>query len=430
MQTPVTKKERAVLRDLAKRVADIAQHPKNREHHQLWLRHNRLDKTRPMIRVCPEGAWCELIPEASLQCSSPWARRYELDLRKRIYHWENIRDDSVISDGVWACTEFVNTGWGVKAERIEPGSRRGACGFEHPLKTPGDFRRMRPPKVHIDEAQTRRNLDLVQDVFGDILQVKLARTLWDLQVDCWMVDTLVALRGNEQFMLDMYERPNWLHEVLTFMTESIIDLLKHLEENVDLELNNGPTCDGMGSFYLTDELPQPDCDGGRARLKDLWGVADAQEFAAVSPRMHYEFALQYQVKVLSLFGLTAYGCCEPLHEKLHYVKQIPHLRRISISPWADVRKAAEQLQDKYIFSWKPNPVCVAGPTFHPQRIRQEIAETVKISQECNCVLEITLKDTHTVNHQPQRLQQWVRLARQATGAETPAAEHSYGKSRS
>jgi len=39
--------------------------------------------------------------------------------------------------------------------------------------------------------------------------------------------------------------------------------------------------------------------------------------------MHNEFALKYEIPILSRFGLNSYGCCEPLHDKIKYLKQIP-----------------------------------------------------------------------------------------------------------
>ena len=114
--------------------------------------------------------------------------------------------------------------------------------------------------------------------------------------------------------------------------------------------------------------------GVRVRPRDLWGFATTQMFSEVSPAMHEEFTLQYERKYLARFGLTSYGCCEPLHNKLKIVKTIPNLRRVSISPWADVRKSAEELGDRYIFSHKPNPAIVAGEGWDPEAVRKGLKE--------------------------------------------------------
>jgi len=65
----------------------------------------------------------------------------------------------------------------------------------------------------------------------------------------------------------------------------------------------------------------------------------AQIFGEVSPAMHEEFALKYETEVMARCGLNYYGCCEPLHNKMHILAKAPRLRKVSISPWCDVEKA-------------------------------------------------------------------------------------------
>ena len=408
----VPKADSQIVRELARRVADIAARPEHEALRREWIRHNRLEQGRPMIRVSPEGSWCELIPEASLECSSDTGRQYERDLRQRIYRWEQLKDDVLIAPTVFALPAVRNTGWGIVPQRVGSGEERGSWAYDPPLREPSDFARMEPPRVEIAEVESARRVEALAEVFGDILPVKLARQIWDLSVDTNLVDTLVSLRGNRQLLEDMHDRPEWVHEVMTFMTESTLELLDSLEEHAALDLNNDITPDGLGGYYCTDELPAPGFDGAHVRLHDLWGVSDAQEFAGVSPQMHYDFGIRYQKRILDRFGLNCYGCCEPLDRKLDFVKQIPRLRRVSVSPWADVRRAVEGLRGAFIFSWRPNPACVAGDTFHQERIRAEIRETIAVCREFGCVLEILLKDTHTVREEPQRLKTWIETAKE------------------
>ena len=51
------------------------------------------------------------------------------------------------------------------------------------------------------------------------------------------------------------------------------------------------------------------------------------------------------------FGLNAYCCCEDLTNKIDYSFEIPNLRRISISPWADVDKCAERLAEVLLYKF-------------------------------------------------------------------------------
>ena len=131
----------------------------------------------------------------------------------------------------------------------------------------------------------------------------------------------------------------------------------------------------------------------------------------VSPAMHEEFVLPYQLPILERFGLNCYGCCEPLDRKLEFLMaRVPRLRRVSISPWADVRRSAEQLQGNVIFSWKPNPAPLAAIAFDDQAVRRDLRRTLEIAAEHGCVIEVVLKDTHTCNGDPQRFDRWAQIA--------------------
>ena len=75
----------------------------------------------------------------------------------------------------------------------------------------------------------------------------------------------------------------------------------------------------------------------------MWGFGESQETVGVSPEMFAEFVLPYQLPILERFGLNCYGCCEPLDKRWEYVKQIPRLRRVSVSPWSNRAFMAERL---------------------------------------------------------------------------------------
>ena len=73
----ISNPDRAILRDLAERVAEIASLPVQAERRELWRMHNDLEPVRPMILVFPEGGWEELLTEKDLRCKGEEARRME-----------------------------------------------------------------------------------------------------------------------------------------------------------------------------------------------------------------------------------------------------------------------------------------------------------------------------------------------------------------
>jgi hypothetical protein len=139
----------------------------------------------------------------------------------------------------------------------------------------------------------------------------------------------------------------------------------------------------------------------------MWASAEAQELAQVSPDMHEAFALQYERRLLEPFGLNGYGCCEDLTDKLDLVLTIPNIRRISISPWADVERCGERLGADCIFSWKPHPSHLVGH-FDDEAIRSYITHCCEAT--CDGIVEMILKDTHTCEHHPERFTRWTDIA--------------------
>jgi hypothetical protein len=235
--------------------------------------------------------------------------------------------------------------------------------------------------------------------------------------DTTLINTLTEFCGLENMMLYLVDRPEFVHEAMSFMTEATLRMMNKVERQNYVVPNNRDDYVGSGGVGYTDELPVSGSYEKGFTWMDCWGFANAQEFVQVSPQMHYEFVLQYQIKMLSRFGLTCYGCCESLTDKFDRVLKIPRLRRVSICPWADLRKSAEALQDKYIFSWKPNPADLAGDHFDREFIRTKINDCVQIAK--NCVLEIIMKDTHTLRSEPFRITEWVRIAKEIAGQGYP-----------
>lgn len=398
--------DRTYLRDLASRVAEIAADPYNDERRRMWYRHNDLKPERPMVLIYPEGSWSELLTTNDMRLQDPLWNGLEWWLRHVIYRWEHLRDDNVIEPVLeLPPTHRGNTGYGLVAGMSKRTYDRGAASYAPVICDPDDIEKLTRPHLVVDHAKKTELWESAQDVFGDILEVRWKRSPG---VDTSLVNHVCHLRGLEQVMVDMVERPKWLHRLFTFMMETSQTLLDELERSGELELmKKSPDYAGSGGTCYTHDLPAPNYDG-TPRLKDTWGFAESQEYTLVSPRMYEEFGLRYQVPLLERFGLNCYGCCENMTDKLDTIlASVPRLRRLSISPWTDVHVAAEKLGNRCVFSWKPDPTCVVFP-YDADAIRRTIRDTLDATR--GCVVEMILKDTHTCNNRPERMTEWVRIA--------------------
>jgi hypothetical protein len=225
-----------------------------------------------------------------------------------------------------------------------------------------------------------------------------------------LTEELAYLRGIQEFMMDFYDHPDLIHQIMAFLGNAKMHELDFYENEGLLTLNNEAHDHiAQGGIGITDELP---ADGftGKARVQDLWGTEASQEFSHVGPDQFREFAMHYQAPILKRFGLISYGCCEPLHNKFEIVLQsIPNLRRVSVSPWCDRRIAAEQLTDKYLYAYKPNPALICGLEAYYDAAEKELRETIDLAKHCH--LEVIMKDTHTFHKDPRRITQWTHIAK-------------------
>lgn len=399
--------DRRILRDLAKRVAQIAAEPVQDERRAVWYAQNALRPIRPPVFISPDGAWAELIPDSVLRCAGEHARGIELALRKRIYAHERFGDDQVV-DTRWPVSYAVShRGWGIGPEVRRTEEDRGSYTWDAPIGTRADIDRIETPTAEHDADESERRLAWHRELFGDILDVRLHGVWW------WslgLIDEWTRLRGITQTYLDMSDDPELVHAGMRRLMEGRLAWIERLEELGVLSLNNGNDYVGSGCFGYTDELPGGGFDG-HVRLRDLWGFCEAQPMSSVSPAMHEEFVFPYQAPILERFGLNCYGCCEPLDHMLEIlIARMPRLRRVSISPWADVRRSAEALRGDLIFSWKPNPAQLAAVTFDEEALRAGIRETLQIASEHGCVIEVVIRTTHTCNNEPERFDRCARVA--------------------
>ena len=79
---------------------------------------------------------------------------------------------------------------------------------------------------------------------------------------------------------------------------------------------------------------------------------------------------------------------------------------ISISPWANVEIAAQNMGKDYVMARKPNPSFVAMDTFNPQIVIDETKETLEACVKNGTPCTFILKDITTVCNEPERLTKW------------------------
>jgi hypothetical protein len=140
----------------------------------------------------------------------------------------------------------------------------------------------------------------------------------------------------------------------------------------------------------------------------MWGCSNAQIFSEISPEMQWEFAIEHDLRWLKRWGLTYYGCCEPLHFKMDLLRRIPNLRKVSMNYRIKMERAAKEVGADYVFSYKPNPAVFALGKWNPEIARRELRHCLETTRGMH--VELIMKDISTVSRDPQSLWEWASIA--------------------
>jgi hypothetical protein len=399
-------KDLNIVRDLAKKLAEVANLPEQKEKADLWKKLNRLEHARPMIML-HNGTWHETSDQIKLEAEDGFARQHEWHLRATLYHHQNMPDDSVYEAKIHSPIFVGSTGMGIGTNATRPDHVFGAAKYNDALPANADPSIIPMPTVTVDWDATEKHYQTLCEIYDGILTVEKRGVAGH-----WfsIMDTFIQWHGLQNTFTDMIDRPEWVHSWMERMTQWHLIQLDQYEKLGVLSLNNGNNGVGSGGLGFTDELPQKDFDGTHVRTIDQWGHATTQIFSEVSPAMHEEFALKYERQFLARFGLNNYGCCEPLDKKINIIRSIPNLRRISMSPWVDPERGAQELKKDYIFSYKPNPAIIGMETWNVDLARKILKDALDKSR--GCIVEVIMKDLHNCRKEPWRMWEWVKMAKQ------------------
>lgn len=397
------------LRGLGRRLHEIASLPAQAEKRRLWRALNDLNMERPMVMI-DQIPWHEMEIDESLTCrvQDEFWRGIECEMRRQIFKWEHMPADMVVEDEVCVPKAICDSGCGLSVSQdvAAMDERNSVVGhaYHRQIDSLDDVAKLRLPVVTHDEAESERRLLQAHEIFDGIIPVRLSGGL----VWFGMWDRLIELMGVEQTLYDLVDRPDFIHAVCERWTQ--IELAR-LDQYERLNLLDAQSTTMHCTHTYNSLIPGPDFTPGVNRARDCWTMGMAQIFASVGPAMHREFELEYARRFYSRFGLVNYGCCEPLHNKIDDVlSYIPNARKISVSPWADVDAAAEQLGRRAVLTRKPNPAFVSSAGFNWEGARSEMERTLKAAARNGCAVEFVLKDLSSVGYKPQRLFEWERRA--------------------
>ena len=416
--------DRLILRELAQKIAEIAALPVQEEKKRLWRKHNSLEGERPMVtfdQVC----WNELNFDnsLSLRCADAECQIYEDRLRKTLFQWEHFPADMVVENFINVATVIhdvpttahdtpgVLFGMKIQETTLATDSTNDVVSHEYlnQINSIDDVKKkLRMPKVYKDEAETKRRLDKARWLFDGILPVREEGWGYDPYLSCW--DPISMWMGVTGMLYGLIDNSEMMHALIARVVQGYMSMMDQLENLNLLYRHPQATIHTTGAW--TDDLPAPDRDQRNPQTRDLWMYTMAQAFSTVSPAMFEEYEIEYLMPLFNRFGLIYYGCCDPLDDRMDKVFRIPHLRKISVSPWAKRESCAEQIGRDYVASNKPNPAFIADTSFHEDLVKKDLELTREICKRFKCPLEFAFKDISTIRNDPQRLFREEKIAMQ------------------
>lgn len=400
-----------LLRGLAGELAEAAASPIHQEKALLWRRLNDLDSVRPMVWI-NEIPWHEMNvnDELTLRAEHPWARDQERELRRTLYQWKHLPADMVLNDFMTCPLAIHSTDFGIIEDvdivRTDDANDIVSRHFNIQITGPEDIEKIKMPVLSHNEAATNIRYQTMVDVYEGILPVRKMG-----QTHIWFTpwDYLIRWWGVQEAMLDLIIRPEMVHDAVDRMVDAWMAELDQFEAQNLLSLDCNNTRIGSGGYGYCSALPGTDYDPGHVKPHNMWGCSNAQAFSDVSPEMHWEFAVEHDMRWLKRWGLIYYGCCEPLGNKIDILRRIQNLRKVSVSPWCDAQKTVEAIRTDYVISHKPNPAILAESQWDPEQARKNIRAFLEKTQG-GCHVELIMKDISTVRYDPKRLWEWAAIA--------------------
>lgn len=405
--------DREIIRGLLQQYAAIANSDRNLEAIKLGRAINDLKtNTRPIVEIS-EIPWSELDFDGSLtlRCEDAFWRPLENMLRRTIFQHKYFPADMMVTPYLPVGKVIHSTGMGVEVheETIATDSKNNIVShkYESQFNSMEDIEKLHNPIITYDRETTMRSFERISEAAADILPVKIVgeATGYGLGDITW--DIISNYMTVDDILYNLIDEPEFMHALVGKLTDIFIDTIKQYEE---LNLLNPDALYLHSTPAQATDLLNSQLDREHVKAKNVWGRGLAQILSTVSPQMHDEFDIDYMVRAMEPFGLVYYGCCEPLDRKIDILRRIKNLRKISISPWANVNIAAEAIGSDYVASVKPNPANVVAAASNPETIEKELRGAIEACRRNNTPFELILKDISTSGKNVKNLIEWEKTA--------------------
>lgn len=402
----ISARDRAILRDVAKRAAELAASERNQQLYKVWKASGNGEDVRPLIRIELDTFEHEILP-GMMQCEGEEARRIEAKLLSPMANFTLFGDDTLVPAYYGVTEQFRFVPFGLPV-RIQKTSGVGHHFIPYLMDLEEDEHLLGPSVIEIEEEKAQREMQQAQELFGDLLPVKrISKAAY-----CVPMQDIIHIMNMDDLYIAMIDDDERFVAMLDRLCDDYITLFRKMEAQGVLTSGADMQHLYQGSYCFTNELPDS-VEG--AKLKDMWLFMDAQETAGISPAMFRDLVFPSYQKVMEHFGLVSYGCCEATHAIWDdCLSKVNHLRKVSISPWCDEAVMGEKLRGTSVTYLRKPPATLLGMNtadLDEDAVLACFRKTAEAAKGCR--IEISQRDVYTVGSSPEKVRRYVELARKA-----------------
>lgn len=408
--TKISRRELDRLRALAREQAEIAGSDSMKQLYADWARHGCFEKNaRPMLTIELWTFADEIIP-GMLQCETSRARELEALLLSNIIPYQLFGDDTPVRSYIPVPVQKQFVPFGLET-RKECSGDSGYVGAGHRFLTyledlEEDWHLLSKSKYSIDMQGTRKEIDGINELIGDILPARRSGETLCANV----AEDIIHMISMENLYVAMLDTPALVHRMVDMLVQDYDEYFTFLESYGLLPTASDEALP-QGSYCFNGTLP---AEGEKLKVHQVWGYMDAEEMNDVSPQMYRDFIVEHYKPLTARFGALSYGCCEAIHRFWKdSVETLPNLRKVSVSAWCDVRYMGEQLQHRdIVFLSKPTANLLGvSSRLDEQAVSSYFRETAEAAHGCR--LEVTQRDVYLLHGNADKVRRYVELARAA-----------------
>ncbi len=390
-----------VLTDLAHETLEVSRSPEHQRRRRLWARLHALQPERALASYAMyHHVWeRDIACQADLRCEAGLARQIEVQLRARLWKARNIPDDEPLLPTVWlGCPHPVGESclWGVPLSSRRT-SETGSYKPVPPLADRPDVFLLRRPPYEEMPSEKQALIEECQELLGGLLPVKLQTD----ELHYGPFEWAVRLRGMDNLLLDVVDRPEFVHDIMDAITYGMESY------HTAREAAGAVDAEQIWPIHMHyDDVPA----GMQNRLKGCWAYVHAQSAASLSPAMYAEFVQPYNERIAAMFGKVYYHGCEDLSAKAPIIRALPNLRLFHVGPWTPLAPVLETFGGSVALEVHSHPAKVLEE-FSREDIRRDVRDLH--AQASGAPHTLKLCDVEAVRDRGEKLRIWAEEARAA-----------------